>query len=63
MRKNVLIISSSPRKAWQSETLAASFAKGAQEPWKPCEKQFGFVKSSWVLQRLSGLSQGRPLCN
>ena len=28
MRKNVLIISSSPRKGGNSETLAASFAKG-----------------------------------
>ena len=31
MRKNVLIISSSPRKGGNSETLAASFAKGAQD--------------------------------
>lgn len=31
MNKNVLIISSSPRKGGNSETLAASFAKGAQE--------------------------------
>ena len=31
MGKNVLIISSSPRKGGNSETLAASFAKGAGE--------------------------------
>ena len=31
MSKNVLIISSSPRKGGNSETLAASFAKGAEE--------------------------------
>ena len=30
MSKNVLIISSSPRKGSNSETLAASFAKGAE---------------------------------
>ena len=31
MSKNVLIISSSPRKGGNSETLAASFAKGTGE--------------------------------
>ena len=31
MRKNVLILSSSPRKGGNSEALAAAFAKGAQE--------------------------------
>ena len=31
MGKKVLIVSSSPRKGGNSETLAASFAKGAQE--------------------------------
>ena len=31
MRKNVLILSSSPRKGGNSETLAAAFSKGAQE--------------------------------
>ena len=30
MSKNVMIISSSPRKGGNSETLAASFAKGAE---------------------------------
>ena len=56
MRKNVLIISSSPRKGGNSETLAASFAKGAQDAGN-------HVETVWLLQRLSGLSQGRPLCN
>ena len=31
MNKKVLIISSSPRKGGNSETLAEAFAKGAQE--------------------------------
>ena len=31
MRKNVLILSSSPRKGGNSEMLATAFAKGAQE--------------------------------
>ena len=31
MRKKVLILSSSPRKGGNSETLAAAFAKGARE--------------------------------
>ena len=31
MGKKVLILSSSPRKGGNSETLAAAFAKGAQE--------------------------------
>ena len=31
MNKKVLIISSSPRKGGNSETLAAAFAKGARE--------------------------------
>ena len=50
MRKNVLIISSSPRKGGNSETLAASFAKGAQDAGNHVEtvwlreKQIGFCK-------------------
>ena len=50
MRKNVLIISSSPRKGGNSETLATSFAKGAQDAGNHVEtvwlreKQIGFCK-------------------
>lgn len=50
MRKNVLIISSSPRKGGNSKTLAASFAKGAQDAGNHVEtvwlreKQIGFCK-------------------
>ena len=50
MNKKVLIISSSPRKNGNSETLAASFAKGAQEAGHQVEtvylreKQIGFCK-------------------
>ena len=50
MNKKVLIISSSPRKNGNSETLAASFAKGAREAGHQVEtvylreKQVGFCK-------------------
>ena len=50
MRKKVLIISSSPRKGGNSETLAASFSKGAQEAGHDVEtiylreKKFGFCR-------------------
>ena len=50
MKKRVLIISSSPRKGGNSETLAASFARGAQEAGHLVEtvylreKQIGFCK-------------------
>lgn len=50
MSKNILIISSSPRKGGNSETLAAAFAKGATENGNKVEtiylreKQIGFCK-------------------
>ena len=50
MSKNVLIISSSPRKGGNSETLATSFAKGAEEAGHKVEtiylreKKYGFCK-------------------
>ena len=50
MKKRVLIISSSPRKGGNSETLAVSFARGAQEAGHLVEtvylreKQIGFCK-------------------
>ena len=50
MNKKVLILSSSPRKGGNSETLAAAFAKGAQEAGHQVEtvflreKQVGFCK-------------------
>ena len=50
MSKHVLIISSSPRKGGNSETLAASFAKGAGEAGHKVEtvylreKNYGFCK-------------------
>lgn len=50
MKKRVLIISSSPRKGGNSETLAASFARGAQEAGHLVEtvylreKHIGFCK-------------------
>ena len=50
MSKNVLIISSSPRKGGNSETLAASFAKGAEEAGHKVEtvylreKNYSFCK-------------------
>ena len=58
MSKNVLIISSSPRKGGNSETLAAAFAKGAQEVGNQVEtvylreKQYGFCKGCLACQKL-----------
>lgn len=50
MSKNILIISSSPRRGGNSEELAAAFAKGVQEAGHSVEtvylreKQFGFCR-------------------
>ena len=58
MGKKVLILSSSPRKGGNSETLAAAFAKGAQEAGNQVEtvylreKQFGFCKGCLACQKL-----------
>ena len=58
MNKNVLIISSSPRKGGNSETLAAAFAKGAQEAGNRVEtvylreKQYGFCKGCFACLKL-----------
>ena len=58
MNKKVLIISSSPRKGGNSETLAAAFAKGAQEAGNPVEtvslrdKQIGFCKGCFACLKL-----------
>lgn len=61
MSKNVLIISSSPRKGSNSETLAASFAKGAEEAGHKVETVYLREKNYGFCQGLSGLSQGWPL--
>ena len=58
MNKKVLIISSSPRKGGNSETLAAAFAKGAQEAGNQVEtvslrdKQVGFCKGCLACLKL-----------
>lgn len=58
MSKNVLIISSSPRKGGNSETLAASFAKGAGEAGHKVEtiylreKNYGFCKGCLACLKL-----------
>ena len=58
MNRKVLIISSSPRKNGNSETLAASFAKGAQEAGHQVEtvylreKQVGFCKGCLACLKL-----------
>lgn len=58
MTKKVLIISSSPRKGGNSETLAAAFAKGAQEAGHEVEtvylreKQLGFCRGCLACQKL-----------
>ena len=58
MNKKVLIISSSPRKDGNSETLAAAFAKGAQAAGHQVEtiylreKQVGFCKGCFACVKL-----------
>ena len=58
MNKKVLILSSSPRKGGNSETLAAAFAKGAQEAGNQVETvylrevQYGFCKGCLACQKL-----------
>ena len=58
MSKRVLIISSSPRKGGNSETLTAAFAKGAQaaghhvETVYLREKQYGFCKGCFACLKL-----------
>ena len=58
MRKNILILSSSPRKGGNSEALASIFAKGAQEAGNQVEtvylreKQYGFCKGCLACQKL-----------
>ena len=60
MKKRVLIISSSPRKGGNSETLAASFARGAQEAGHLVEtvylreNQIGFCKDCFPRCTLAG---------
>ena len=58
MSKKVLILSSSPRKGGNSETLAAAFAKGAREAGNQVEtvylreKQYGFCKGCFACLKL-----------
>ena len=58
MNKKVLIISSSPRKGGNSETLAEAFAKGAREAGNQVEtvslreKQVGFCKGCLACLKL-----------
>ena len=58
MSKKVLILSSSPRKGGNSETLAAAFAKGAREAGNQVEtvslreKQVGFCKGCLACLKL-----------
>ena len=58
MSKKVLILSSSPRKGGNSETLAAAFAKGAEEVGNRIEivylreKQYGFCKGCFACLKL-----------
>lgn len=47
--KNVLIISASPRKHGNSDTLCDYFAKGAQESGNHVEKIFFGGKKHWLL--------------
>ena len=57
MKKNVLVISTSPRKGGNSDTLADAFVKGAQEAGNDVEKvvlrdkTIGFCKGCLACQR------------
>ena len=57
MNKKVLIISSSPRKGGNSETLAAAFAKGAREAGTSGRNCVSARKAGWLLQGLSCLPE------
>lgn len=58
MGKKILILSSSPRKGGNSETLAAAFAKGAEEAGHQVEtvylreKNYGFCRGCLACQKL-----------
>ncbi len=58
MGKRILILSSSPRKGGNSETLAESFAKGAGDSGNEVEtiylreKQYGFCNGCFACQKL-----------
>ena len=58
MNKKVLILSSSPRRGGNSETLAAAFAKGAQAAGHQVEtvylreKQIGYCKGCFACHKL-----------
>ena len=58
MNKNVVILSSSPRKGGNSEKLATAFAKGVEEMGNRVEivylreKQYSFCKGCFACQKL-----------
>ena len=61
MNKKVLIISSSPRKDGNSETLAAAFANGARESGNQVESpQFPFWSHRCSLQLSDGTERTNP---
>lgn len=62
MSKSVLIISTSPRKGGNSDTLAEEFARGARETGNQVEKivlydkAIGFCKVVWPARKVSAAS-------
>lgn len=61
MNKNVLLISTSPRKGGNSEMLAEAFAKGAAESGNQVEKINLYDKTIGFCKGVSHLCQNQPL--
>lgn len=62
-KKRVLILSTSPRKNGNSDTLAEEFARGAREAGHEVEKISLSGKEIRVLPGLSGLPENRAVCH
>lgn len=61
MKKNILILSTSPRKNGNSEMLAREFARGAEEAGHNVELLSLHDKTIGFCQRLSGLPENAAM--
>lgn len=61
MKKNILILSTSPRKNGNSEMLAREFARGAEEAGHNVELLSLHGQNHRLLQRLSGLPENAAM--
>ena len=62
MNKKVLIISSSPRKGGNSETLAAAFAKGAREAGNQVETVYPVSYTHLYVYKRQALQETARSC-